>query len=265
MNLTLIENDPITRLETAIKQSRSAARTPPLRVFIGYDNREPEAFEVCKASILAHASIPVAITKLNERALRHAGIYRRSYSINDAGWKVDRIDGRPLSTEFTFTRFLVPTLCQFEGMALFIDSDFMFRTDIADLFRFNPYAAVSCVQHDFHTHNRVKMDGQPQSNYRRKLWSSLMLYNCGHPGNRYLTPEIVNNESGSYLHQLNWLEDSEIDPIAEDWNWIAGYSQHDNPRAVHFTYGIPTMEGYENEPYADEWMAYHTHVQDYRA
>ena len=38
------------------------------------------------------------------------------------------------STEFTFTRFLVPHLMNFKGWALFIDCDIIFLEDVTNLF-----------------------------------------------------------------------------------------------------------------------------------
>jgi len=36
------------------------------------------------------------------------------------------------------------------------------------------------------------MDGQVQSKYARKNWSSFMIFNCHHEANQALTPEMVN-------------------------------------------------------------------------
>ena len=69
----------------------------PLKIFVGYDTREDIAFQVCKQSILDTASVPVEIIPLNQRVLRKEKLYKRP---------VDPL----ASTEFTFTRFLVPHL-----------------------------------------------------------------------------------------------------------------------------------------------------------
>ena len=49
------------------------------------------------------------------------------------------------------------------------------------------------------------MDGAVQTVYPRKNWSSLMLFNCDHPAVRALTPDVVNRESGAYLHRMQWV------------------------------------------------------------
>ena len=84
------------------------------------------------------------------------------------------------STEFTFTRFLLPELADFKGWALFIDCDFIALDDVKKLFdqADNKYA-IMCAQHDYTPKAGTKMDGQQQHNYPRKNWSSMMLVNCG--------------------------------------------------------------------------------------
>ena len=79
-----------------------------ITVYIGWDSREPIAAEVCKHSILKHTSIPVNIVMLKQDELRERGVYTR---------EIDKL----ASTEFTFTRFLVPVLNNYEGMAIFCD------------------------------------------------------------------------------------------------------------------------------------------------
>ena len=51
-----------------------------------------------------------------------------------------------------------------------------------------------CAQHDYQPKESTKMDGQRQTVYPRKNWSSMMLVNCSHPANKELTKELVNDE-----------------------------------------------------------------------
>jgi len=44
----------------------------PLRIFIGWDSREPIAYEVAKASALKHSSIPLDIVGVYLFAVFHA-------------------------------------------------------------------------------------------------------------------------------------------------------------------------------------------------
>ena len=64
--------------------------------------------------------------------LRYIGLYDRDFTEKD-GVKYDVIDGKPFSTDFSFTRFLVPAMTQYQGWALFCDSDMLYRADLREL------------------------------------------------------------------------------------------------------------------------------------
>lgn len=225
-----------------------------LPVFIGYDSREPEAYEVARYSILKHATMPVHIQKLDQRALHHAGLYRRTWRA-EGYQKIDNIDNKPFSTEFSFSRFLVPALTQWNGWALFMDCDQLFLTDIAEMLdEMDPSKAVQVCKQNYDPHEGLKMDGQKQEKYFRKNWSSVMLFNCGHPSNKLLTPDVVNGEPGSWLHGFGWLPDGDIGELNDGWNWIAGTTKAP-AKNVHYTLGgpwFPHMRSLD-EPYFEEW------------
>lgn len=230
--------------------------TPPLRIFIGYDGREDDAYRVCHQSLLDHSSAPLLIEKLDMRRLRHAGMFNRSW-YHTEGQFIDDRDHRPYSTEFAFTRFLVAPLCQWNGVALFCDCDFLWRADVAKLFAlYDERFALQCVQHTHEPEPGVKMDGQNQGRYHRKNWSSLVLWNCGHPANLLLTPHRVNRERGQWLHAFDWLHRDQIGSLPSHWNWLEGESAvSPDIKAVHFTRGGPWHKGYEDVTFADEWRA----------
>lgn len=218
----------------------------PFRVFIGWDSREDIAYQVARRSLLRHASIPVEVTPIKLPELVARGLYTRP---------VDPL----ASTEFTYSRFLVPHLAGYAGWALFVDCDFIFFGDIAGLRPFmDPKCAVLCVQHDYRPHETTKMDGIPQSAYPRKNWSSFMLFNCAHPSTRQLTVERVNAGSGAYLHRMQWAKDEEIGALPQGWNWLEGWypkPAQGYPQAVHMTRGGPWFEAWQDVDYADEWRA----------
>lgn len=224
------------------------------RIFIGYDSREADAYDVCVKSILRYSE--QSISPLKEIPLRVAGLYDRPYRIEGAQ-RYDTRDGRPFSTEFSFTRFLVPALCQYEGWALFCDCDFLFRANLDELFALkDDKYAVMCVKHDYRPEEGLKMDGQIQQPYPRKNWSSLVLWNCGHPSNKKVTIKFANMMPGSLLHGFGWLKDQEIGGLPETWNWLENHSSPAfEPKGVHFSSGGPWFPGYENVSYADEWRS----------
>jgi hypothetical protein len=192
-------------------------------VYIGYDERESTAYEVLKFSIERTASKPVQVIPLKKNILERMGIYNRKSEMIK-GQPYDTIDGRPFSTDFSFSRFLVPALNMYQGKALYMDCDMYVRSDISELFEIcdMDYYPLWCVHHKYEPNKSIKMDGKEQHPYPRKNWSSLMMFNCGHSENAKLTPEEVNTKSGRWLHNFSWLPDKEADigRIPEEWNWL---------------------------------------------
>ncbi len=261
-----VQGQPIKKLDT---------------IYIGYDAREQRATEVLINSIERHASRPLNVVTINADALRRVGLYRRAPHIDSTVWAdkpvdhmKDAFDGRPFSTDFSFTRFLIPFLNQMEGLAVFMDCDMYFRSDPCRLF--DEYAepesyAIRCVQHQYDEGGQLlkKMYGCPQTSYSRKNWSSFVLYNCSHPAHHNLTVDDINTKPGNWLHNFRWLDDDVIGDLPEEWNWLDGHSPHDvDPINVHFTTGGPWFSqeaglGYntwqsqrpEDRKYCDEWLA----------
>ena len=214
-----------------------------MKVFVGYDTREDIAYQVCKHSIETKSKL-ADVRPLKQQELR------------DAGWYTRPID-KLASTEFTFTRFLIPELTNFEGWALFMDCDMILTTDIKELFdQADPKYAVMCVQHDYTPKEGTKMDGQKQTIYPRKNWSSVMLFNCAHPSNARLTMDLVNNPeiNGAYLHRFSWLKDEEIGELDHTWNYLVGvYDDVVKPKLIHYTEGGPWFENYRYCEFSDLW------------
>ena len=105
------------------------------------------------------------------------------------------------------------------------------------------------------TKETVKMDGQVQEAYPRKNWSSLILFNCGHPANRVLDLEMVNTKDPGFLHRFSWLKDEEIGKLPFHWNYLEGWYKSDDARAVHYTRGGPWFPDWQHVDYAEEWFA----------
>jgi len=233
-----------------------------IHLFLGYDSREDIAYQVAAHSAKRRCSIPLTITPLKLESLRGVKKYWREIRRSGAQM-IDAVDGLPFSTEFAFTRFLVPLIArnnQIEDPVIFADCDFLFFGDLARLLdTIDPTKAVSVVKHDYRPTTLLKMDGQTQTPYSRKLWSSLMVFNQFHEDCLKLDLETVNTKPGSYLHSFAWTDD--IGEIGESWNWIPGCSPTtrkytiEPPQAVHFTEGGPWFPAYKDVPYAPEWQA----------
>lgn len=224
-----------------------------MEVLIGYDIRDNLAYGVCEKSIRANTRNTGQISGIRDHELRRAGMYFRPFLTIPSGQMIDGIDGRPFSTAFSFTRFLTPHLSQGKW-SLFVDADFMFMDNIADLFALRDERhAVQVVKHDYSPAESVKMDGVIQQPYPRKNWSSLMLINRDKWG---LSKEAVSTMSGRDLHGFSWLDDDLIGELPVEWNWLEGHSDPEiQPSAVHYTRGTPDMVC-DKLPYSDIWWHY---------
>ena len=192
-----------------------------IRIFIGYDDNEKVGFSTLSHSLLKHSTQPISITPIRLQNIRDIFVRERV--------KIQ-------STEFAFSRFLVPYLCNYSGHAIFMDCDMLARADISKLWRQRTTKyAVQCVQHDYTPNSTIKFMNQPQTPYPKKNWSSMMIYNnalC-----RELTPDYVNSATGLQLHQFKWLESEElIGNIDVEWNHLVGeYQYNHHAKLVHFT------------------------------
>lgn len=239
-----------------------------IKVFIGYDSREAVAGDVAAFSIRKNTKSKVDIEYLKHRELRNRGLFRRKWSIDalTGNWRDDN-DDKPFSTEFSHTRFLIPALMKFKGWSLFMDSDMIFLGDVKDLFAMaDDTKAVMVVkhQHEIIPADRFKMDGREQLAYRRKNWSSFVLWNCAHPLNRQITPEKVNFLTGLELHGFSWLPDSAIGELPMTYNYISGVSPHLNgeqPEVIHYTNGGPWFDECQDVPYGDLWLEMYENYQ----
>ena len=221
-----------------------------LPIFIGRDKREPLSYEVTARSLLAHSSKKLLVIPLSMSELQRHGLYTRPTGTRD-GRLFDFISNLPMSTEFALTRFWVPYLCEYKGWALFVDGDWLFRDDVAKLFAYaDPRYAVMVVKHFHERAETRKMDDQVQKQYPRKLWSALMLFNCGHRACRTLELDYLNHSHRHELHGFSWCHDDEIGELPMNWHVVdmdvAGY---------HLTRGTPEL-GVWGSQFDDEWMAY---------
>jgi lipopolysaccharide biosynthesis glycosyltransferase len=218
-----------------------------IRIVIGFDQRESVAFHTFAQSIIEKASQPVSLIPLALNALK--------------GYTERHTDG---SNAFIYSRFLTPFLCGYQDWAVFADGDMICRADIAELWALRDESkAVMCVKHDYKTKAQDKYLGNKNQDYPRKNWSSLVLWNCGHPDNRKLTPEFVQQQTGAFLHRFTWLNDDQVGELPREWNWLTTeYEDNYQAKLLHYTLGTPCFKDYWNSDMADEWHAHHRRTQD---
>jgi len=209
-----------------------------LKIFIGYDPHAAVTYHVCSNSIIRHASQPVAIIPL---ALNLIQNYTETHT-----------DG---SNQFIYSRFLIPYLTDFTGWALFIDGDMILRSDITELWELcDETKAVMVVKHDYKTRMSKKYLGAKNENYPRKNWSSVVLWNCGHPANAAVTPEFIQSATGAQVHRFTWLIDDLIGELPNEWNWLPDeYGPNLNAKLLHYTLGAPCFKNFATTEMANEW------------
>ncbi|MDG1859452.1 MAG: hypothetical protein P8I94_10135 [Emcibacteraceae bacterium] len=209
-----------------------------MKIFIGHDSTQEINTRACTHSLNRFGFDPEWI---DLKRMRKMGYTREE-------------DG---STEFAYTRFLVPHLCGYKGYALFCDSDFIWRDNPKKLLDFAwQHAAVSCVPHPEMQVKTTKFRGNKNEYYPRKWWSSLMFFDCSHEDVvQNLTLENVNNMPASWLHRMEWTDT--VGTLPKEFNHLVRYYDY-NPDAVavHFTEGTPMYKEYREDDYANEWLKF---------
>ncbi|MEN5057164.1 glycosyltransferase [Sphingobacterium kitahiroshimense] len=212
-----------------------------IRVFIGFDSKEVVAFNVLSHSINRKSSIPVAISPV---------------ALNQLSNVFTRERNSLQSTEFSFSRFLVPYLCNYEGWALFMDCDMLVLDDLADLWKLrDENYSLMVVKHNYTPRSEKKFLGHTQTTYEKKNWSSLMLFNNSKCTS--LTPEYVNAATGLELHQFKWLaDDNQIGELSNQWNFLVDedIKREGEPSILHYTNGGPYFEDFRNCGFSEEWF-----------
>lgn len=209
-----------------------------LNIAIGFDPAEAVTYHIACQSIMDTCSKHVSFIPVN---LKNIPEFKRPRDPKQ-------------STEFSFSRFLVPYLCGYSGLTLFMDSDVVITHDISELFdSIDITKAVSVVQHDYSPKQKTKFLGNVQTVYEKKNWSSVMMFNCAHYDCRRLTKEYVETASGLELHQFKWTD--KIGSIDPAWNYLVGEGQEvDSPKLIHYTNGSPCFNEYRTCDYASEWF-----------
>lgn len=214
-----------------------------INVFIGYDSKEKASFNVLSYSILKNSTKPVSITPIYLENIKDDFVRERNTLS---------------STEFSFSRFIVPHLMNYQGWALFMDCDMLMTADINELWRLRDDSyAVQVCKHDYEPRHTKKFLNQVQTKYEKKNWSSFMLLNCKKCTT--LTPDYVNKASGLELHQFKWLEsDDLIGDLPLEWNWLADeYKYKEDVKCIHYTEGGPWFSEYKDCDYSADWMQYY--------
>lgn len=210
-----------------------------INMIVGFDQREAIAYHTFTQSIIEKSSVPVSFTPLAINSLKN---YKENHT--------DR------SNDFVYSRFLTPYLNNFQGWSIFADGDMICQADIKELWDLQDESkAVLVVKHNYQTKQNIKYLGNMNENYPKKNWSSLILWNCGHPKHKILTPEFISNQSGKYLHRFSWLDEEDIGELPIEWNWLAiEYPINASAKIIHYTLGTPCFKNYKDTDMAEIWI-----------
>lgn len=217
-----------------------------LTVYIGFDQKESAAFYTCCSSIIHNSSGPISIVPLKLSLLQN--IY-------------SRIPDPKSSNEFSYTRFMVPFLNNYTGLAVYLDCDMVVTGDLVKLcddLSNSAEKALWCVKHDYVPRDKRKYLGNIQESYPRKNWSSFVVWNCSHSSNQQVTPDFVNAAEPATLHRFLWCDDEEIGALGLGWNYLVGEydcMSQDEISNFHFTLGGPYFSQYSESDFADVWWA----------
>jgi lipopolysaccharide biosynthesis glycosyltransferase len=217
-----------------------------IKIAVGYDERESVALHTFVQSLIEKTSQPFSVTPLILKALPN--------------YDEKHLDG---SNAFIYSRFLTPFLFDFSGWAIFADGDMICLADIAALWALRDDSkAVMCVKHEYKTKAREKYLGNSNQDYPRKNWSSLVLWNCGHPENRILTPDFVKKQTGAFLHRFSWLPDDLVGELPAEWNWlVTEYPDNYSANLLHYTLGTPCFADYRDGDMSEVWHSVHAKSQ----
>ena len=163
------------------------------------------------------------------------------------------------ATTFNPERFNVAREMGYRGWAIWADGDMLCRTDIDEVMAYaDPYCDVVVAKHDYKTKHPVKFLGQPNHDYPRKNWSSVMLINCGNAAWHRLAVGHSQKDGQPYtlqdLHRFKFVDEDRIGALPLEWNWLVSeYAFNQAAKLVHFTIGSPCWREYADCDYADEW------------
>lgn len=209
----------------------------PLRIFIGTEPSQVVAHRVLEHSIRRHASIPVEIMPMLDVPVPAPADPRHRARVG-----------------FTFSRFVIPELCGFEGRAVYMDADMLVFGDVADLATI-PFdgAKVLCT-----FQRQLPAAWENKATFRPGRNVAVMLLDCSRLD--WDAPKIVAGlDDGRYsyeelVYDLCLLRPDEVaDSIPPEWNHLERYDS--TTRLLHYTVVRTQPWKVDKNPLGNLWMA----------
>ncbi len=190
----------------------------PIKIYLGTQAEQNLATAVLSYSIVSHTRQPVQITPLYQ-------------AVEAANIQIPTPQNPQLKprTPFTFQRFAIPALCQYQGKAIYLDSDMLVFRDISEIWQ-QPFAQVDGTTAD------LLSVPEPVGSARSPQYS-VMLLNC-----QQLTWNVIELvralEQGTWTYQQFVLEMSpaatKAATLPSGWNDLERYGNY-KTALLHYT------------------------------
>ncbi len=186
----------------------------PVRIFVGTEPSQYIAQQVLGDTIRKHTSSPVEIRYTRQELPRQGG------------------------TKFGFVRFMIPSLCGFQGKAIYMDADIVVYADIRELWdQLSDEKALGLV------HDPVGIWGDKP--VKKGIHSSVMVMNCERLADWKPEALFKNVVSGkkelqdgqvrySDFMSMKWVDPAIIQPIDTCWNHYN--IVREDTKAIHFSH-----------------------------
>ncbi len=212
----------------------------PVRVYVGADRSQLLAVKVLEHSIQRHTKLPVTVHAMVDLPVR--------VPQDPLNWQ---------RTGFSFSRFCIPELANYQGKALYLDADMLVFADIADLWNIPFEGAKVIIQSDLAAAQQQtnQKKGAPE---KRVKQCAVMLLDCDRLTWK-ITDIIDSLDQGDYdyeklMYDLCILEESEIRyAIPFRWNSLE-YYQPSETALLHYTDMATQPWVYAQNEYGDLWL-----------
>ena len=199
-----------------------AATETPVKVFAACapDGMDAESCSVLEWSIRKHATVPVEI----EFMALSKNPDSFWYSDGSRGWQTEM-----WATPFSCFRWAVPARCNFEGRAIYMDSDVIFMADIAELWNQPMQRGTVALA-----------KGGGSWRYCVSLWD------CAEARGHIMELDRLRSDPGSHGQMVAYFKDRPhlTQQFVGDWNCLDGDGHADlrdgSMKALHYT-GINTQ------------------------
>lgn len=191
-----------------------------LNVYVGSDESQELAVKVLEHSIKRHTTLSVNVISMTPFPVK------------------DPVDPRQRKrTGFSFSRFNIPKLNNYQGRAVYMDADMMVFKDIRELWEM-PFDGSKLIIQDDLNEKHTKTDGKDGAPSKRIKQTAVMVLNCEKLD--WDVDQIVKDLDDwkySYeelMYHLCIMDEKDISyKLPFEWNSLEFYDQ--NTRLIHYT------------------------------